>query len=228
MVLNAGGALAPAIEPHVNRVMSEAARRLGHEQQDLKTAIKAMVGQETEHFKLHADFNAALYRQGHGALEPVVLAVQQDLGRQFRDRSFAFNLAWCVAFETFTLYLGQFMFGPGDVWLDGADPRAAALWRWHLAEEYEHRNVCHDAYVALVGDYGLRARMLARVHGQLRGYRHLALAALTDVRPAAFTRAMAAHILPMLFLTLSPSYHPATVKPFPGVVNALSLYPLAA
>ncbi len=227
MVLNAGGALAPAIEPYVNRVMSEAARRLGDDHGDLKAAIKAMVRQEAEHFKLHAAFNAALYRQGHGALEPVVTAVQADLGRQFRDRSFAFNLAWCVAFETFTLYLGQFLFGPGDVWLSGADPRAADLWRWHLAEEYEHRSVCHDAYLALVGDYGLRTQMLAHVHRQLQGYRGRALAALTDVRPAAFTRAMIAYVLPRLLLTLSPGYHPASVKPPPGAMEALDTYAAA-
>jgi predicted metal-dependent hydrolase len=227
MVLNAGGALAPAIEPYLNRVMSEAARRLGHDHGELKATIKAMVRQETEHFKLHAAFNAALYRQGHGALEPVVTAVQLDLNRQFRDRSFAFNLAWCVAFETFTLYLGQFLFGPGDVWLAGADSRAADLWRWHLAEEYEHRSVCHDAYAALVGDYWLRTRMLAHVHRQVQDYRRRALTALTDVRPAAFTRAMTAFVLPRLILTLSPLYHPALVKPPPGAMEALETYAAA-
>ena len=155
-VLNAGGVFAPAIEPYLNCVMAEAARRLDDRQEALKADIRLLIRQEGEHVRLHDAFNQALYAQGFRALEPLVDRLKHELGAQFEHDSFAFNLAWCVGFETFTLYLGQFVFGPGAHWLEGGDAHAVALWRWHLAEEYEHRSVCHHAYAALVGDYPLR------------------------------------------------------------------------
>src|SRR3546814_1252789 len=37
-----------------------------------------------------------------------------------------------------------------------ADPKAVELWKWHLAEEFEHRHVCFDVYRTLFGKGPLR------------------------------------------------------------------------
>ena len=169
-VLNAAGAMAPAVEPHLNQVLAQAARRLGPEHGALKTQIRLLVRQESEHVRLHEAFNQALYAQGFAALGPLVNRLKEELAAQRDRRSFAFNLAWCAGFETLTLYLGQFLFGPGARWLQGGEPRAVALWRWHLAEEHEHRSVCMAAYRALVGDYALRLRATAHAHSQVGRY----------------------------------------------------------
>lgn len=231
--LNAGGALAPAVEPYLNRVMSEAARQLGPEHTALGTDIRDLVRQETEHFKLHAAFNQALHDQGFAGLAPVVDALKLELAAQFRDRSFAYNLAWCVGFETYTLLLGQYLFGPGALLFEGADPRAVELWRWHLAEEYEHRAVCHDAYRALIGDYPLRVATTLRVHFHMGRWRDRALAVLAPDpsgrrRVARFTRGVSLRIGPRLLPTLLPYYDPAGAPPPPGVAEALALHPEAA
>ena len=223
--LNASGALAPAVEPYLNRVMAEAARRLSPERQELKADIALLVGQETEHVKLHEAFNAALFAQGFGALAPLVDELKLDLARQYRDRSFAFNLAWCVGFETFTLYLGQFLFGPGARWLEDGEPRAVALWRWHLAEEYEHRSVCQDAYRALVGDYPLRLWGVAYVHHHIGGFRRHALRVLGVDRPGAFTRAMTADLVLRLIPAALPFHDPSKAVPSAGMAEALAAHP---
>jgi predicted metal-dependent hydrolase len=39
----------------------------------------------------------------------------------------------------------------------GADPKAMALWRWHLIEELEHKATACDVYRAVGGKYTTRA-----------------------------------------------------------------------
>jgi hypothetical protein len=41
--------------------------------------------------------------------------------------------------------------GSLDEQLKGADPYAVELWKWHLAEEFEHRTVCYDVFKTLYG-----------------------------------------------------------------------------
>ncbi|WP_369821012.1 metal-dependent hydrolase [Novosphingobium sp. CCH12-A3] len=35
--------------------------------------------------------------------------------------------------------------------MENADPEPTNMWRWHLAEELEHRSVCSDVYHELSG-----------------------------------------------------------------------------
>ena len=224
-VLNAGGVLAPAIEPYLNCVMAEAARRLDQRHAELKADIRLLIRQEGEHTRLHDAFNRALYAQGLEALEPLVDQLKRDLAAQFDGESFAFNLAWCAAFETFTLYLGQFVFGPGAHWLEGGDARAVALWRWHLAEEYEHRSVCQDAFSVVVGNYPLRLWAMARAHRQVGRYRRQALEILSRDRRPAFGRAMAADVALRMLPAFLPFHQPAKAAPCDGMAEALAGHP---
>lgn len=65
-----------------------------------------------------------------------------------------------------TCALEHFTSGFADLWYarpdmsEGADPKVAALWSWHAAEEAEHRGTCFDIYVAAGGDYLTRVRTL--------------------------------------------------------------------
>ena len=42
----------------------------------------------------------------------------------------------------------------------GSDPKVAALWAWHAAEETEHKATCYDIYVAAHGGYLSRVTTL--------------------------------------------------------------------
>ncbi|MBP1688645.1 MAG: metal-dependent hydrolase, partial [Deltaproteobacteria bacterium] len=54
-----------------------------------------------------------------------------------------------------------------DAFFEGADPHGANLLLWHVAEEFEHRAVCHHAFQAVSGSYA------TRIHGLLYAFWHV-------------------------------------------------------
>jgi predicted metal-dependent hydrolase len=61
-----------------------------------------------------------------------------------------FQLAATCALEHFTALMAHMVLADERV-LDGADAEMAALWRWHAAEENEHKAVAFDVYRAAGG-----------------------------------------------------------------------------
>jgi hypothetical protein len=66
-------------------------------------------------------------------------------------------LAITAAFEHCTAVFADGTLRYGS-WFDAAEPRMCTLWRWHAAEETEHRAVAFDLYQALGGNYRWRIR----------------------------------------------------------------------
>jgi predicted metal-dependent hydrolase len=64
-------------------------------------------------------------------------------------------LAVTCALEHFTAGFAQSYFDNAKL-AAGADPRVAALWGWHAAEESEHRATCFDLWQAVDGPYHRR------------------------------------------------------------------------
>ena len=54
--------------------------------------------------------------------------------------------------------------------LADADPAVTELWRWHLAEEFEHRNVAHDVLKALAPGWLRRLRGFRFCSAHLFGF----------------------------------------------------------
>ena len=50
-------------------------------------------------------------------------------------------------------------------------PRGVALMKWHMAEEFEHRTVCHSALTVLSGNYVTRVRGLVAMMRHLTPYK---------------------------------------------------------
>jgi predicted metal-dependent hydrolase len=122
----------------------------------LHEATAQFIGQEATHRHIHGLYNAQLEKQGlvnrwqHWATARIGFAKKRGV----EPRHF---LAVTAAYEHLTAVLADYVLRHGDV-LDMADPRMQTLWRWHAAEETEHRAVAYDLYNALGGNHAWRVR----------------------------------------------------------------------
>lgn len=122
----------------------------------LQEAMRGFIGQEATHRHIHGLYNAQLDAQGlenrwqDWARERIAL-----LARRAPDPRHA--LAITAAYEHYTALLADGTLRYAR-WLDGADPMMQTLWRWHAAEETEHRSVAFDLYRAIGGSEGWRKR----------------------------------------------------------------------
>jgi predicted metal-dependent hydrolase len=223
---NAASTTLPHLEPYLNRVMRQAQSALGDGHAALKADITLFIGQESNHYRLHRRYNEVLHRH-YPELPDLEKALADDFERFLRSRSPKFNCAYAEGFESLGIIYAEFLFERADDLLAGADPAVAGLWRWHLAEEFEHRSVCHDVYKALFGGYFYRLYGVGFALWHLMGYGnrvaarlHAADAAgLDDDARRARRRTLAAYqgrllrfALPRLLRILSPFYDPARVR----------------
>lgn len=67
------------------------------------------------------------------------------------------RVATVAALEHFTSWLGDWGLN-AEAWDEALDPTMLDLFRWHLAEEVEHRHVAFDLFTHLDGSYSRRVR----------------------------------------------------------------------
>jgi predicted metal-dependent hydrolase len=87
-------------------------------------------------------------------------AGERLLARATRRTTPRGRLAATSALEHFTALLAHFVLSDPRL-LEGAHPVMAALWRWHAAEENEHKAVAYDVYRQTGGGYIERAAAMA-------------------------------------------------------------------
>ena len=120
----------------------------------LHQQVALFIGQEATHRHVHALYNAQLDKQGlvnhwqHWATRRVNYAKTRGVGPKHM-------LAVTAAYEHCTAVFADGTLRYGS-WFDTAEPRMRTLWRWHAAEETEHRCVAFDLYTALGGNYRWR------------------------------------------------------------------------
>ena len=126
---------------------------------ELLAAIRLFCGQEGVHGREHDLYNASLAAKGYpiAAMEARVDAILGLVERALPKR---WQLSATCALEHFTALLGMLILA-NPALLEGADPTMAALWRWHAAEENEHKAVAFDVFVAAGGTYAERAGIMA-------------------------------------------------------------------
>ncbi len=127
----------------------------------LRAAMRAFCGQEGIHSREHVRYNEMLTAEGYPVpkMEKRVVARLRRASRRLPKRS---QLAVTCALEHFTALLGQLVLADPRI-LEGADPTMAALWRWHAAEENEHKAVAFDVFQAVGGTYRERTTVMALV-----------------------------------------------------------------
>jgi uncharacterized protein len=126
---------------------------------ELLAAVRAFCGQEGIHGREHEKYNRMLAGQGYPAeeMERRVARLLTFVSRALPIRS---QLAATCALEHFTALMGQLILANRKT-LEDAEPTMAALWRWHAAEENEHKAVAYDVFVASGGTYLERVTLMA-------------------------------------------------------------------
>jgi uncharacterized protein len=151
-IYNAASTVPAYIEPYLLKVMRIAKAKIDPSNAELHGKLDIFIKQEMQHCKLHLAFNKAIRADGYEGMLPLEKAYEADYDRFLKTKSLRFNLAYSEGFEAMSAIAVTNFFEEFDEFMVGADPRAVAIWKWHLAEEYEHREVAFDVYHALYGN----------------------------------------------------------------------------
>lgn len=173
---NAASTTPTAIEPWLIKVLQDALPHLPASEEALRDDVRGFIGQESQHFRQHRQFNAMLVAAGYDRLPEFEKALAADLDGFLANRSLKFQLAYADGFEALGAVSGAVWFEQSDAFIAEADEAGTALWKWHMAEEFEHRSVCFDFYHALFSR-GLWSRIVNgyfyRIYGFLYAVVHL-------------------------------------------------------
>ena len=125
----------------------------------LREDVDRFSRQEAQHYKRHIDFNKAVFAQGYPGLEQRVDELKRDFERFLADETDQFRIGYIEGFESYTTQFALWILASGLY----DHPRTARpigdLFKWHMLEEVEHRNVAFDVYEHLYGGYLHRVRM---------------------------------------------------------------------
>jgi predicted metal-dependent hydrolase len=147
--------------PVGERFFVKSVRAYEHRVKDetLRAAVRVFCGQEGIHGREHVRYNEMLAEHGYPvrAMEDRVTRLLDRVMRKSPRRS---QLAATCALEHFTALMGEMILSNPKI-LEGADPTMAALWRWHAAEENEHKAVAFDVFEAAGGTYAERVLTMA-------------------------------------------------------------------
>nr|WHW29701.1 putative metal-dependent hydrolase [uncultured bacterium] len=123
--------------------------------------IKGFCGQEGFHRREHQRYNEALCAARGYNLVKLEAPIKKRIKMVQSRFSPEANLAGTVAIEHLTAVMAHQLLKDNQV-LRNAVPAMAELWRWHSAEEMEHKAVAFDVYRAVGGSLKVRKRAMRR------------------------------------------------------------------
>lgn len=242
---NATSIIPAPVEPWLIKVLNRAMERLPAGSDRLREDVAAFIGQESQHFRQHQKFNKVIAAQGYARLPEFEKQLADDLDGFLKNRSLKFMLAYADGFESLGAVQGGIWFERMDALIEGADPNAVMLWKWHMAEEFEHREVCFQIFHRLYSRslwgkiwngyfYRVYGCLYAMMH--LQGYMGRMFAymveqdklGMTEAEKAAFDRDIKALnrfqgrvFFPQLLKNLLPWYNPGRKPTPPGLFDYL-------
>ena len=213
---NAVSLLMPFAEPYIVATVRRAVDELQLTDADLAADAHGYATQEAQHHGQHRRYNDLLV-----ARYPRLARLERVFGWTFdrlRRRSTRFGLAFGAGFETIAFVSARWVDEHQSLLRD-AEPTAATLFLWHLAEEVEHKEVAFDVYQA-AGGGRLRYAWAMAVAGVLLATASLA-GALTMLAAEKRLFSPTAHLrllrwslsftftaLPVMVISALPGHHP--------------------
>lgn len=125
----------------------------------LAREIKAFTTQEINHTREHVAFNRLVSDHGYN-VESIDQGIRAML-ELTEGRPKEFNLAITIALEHFAAIISRHLLSDPR-YLDGADPVAADIWRWHATEEIEHKGLVYDVWLHATRDWSAWKRYKTR------------------------------------------------------------------
>lgn len=196
-----------SVRHHEKRVTDDEGREL----------IRAFVQQEGLHSRAHDRFNASYAKFGIDVRKQQRYA-DRVFGRLRRWLPWRIQLGITVFAEHLTA-VGAHTLLDNDDAEDEMDPQMLEFWRWHAAEELEHKSVAFDLFAKVGGRYATRmlsvfiavallaVPMLRITKGMMNDDTHAPTRAERK-EAAAFQRKILRQQAPMLAAYLRPSFHP--------------------
>lgn len=169
---NAASLIPAYIEPYLLKVMMKAKDRIDPSKTQLIKDVEIFIKQEMQHCRQHIAFNKRMHEVGYELLKPIEKEFEATFNRFLATKSLRFNLAYCEGFESLSATACELYFEDYNELLEDADDEPTNMWRWHLAEEFEHRTVCSDVYHELNGLNPVFAYFY-RLYGYLYAVIHL-------------------------------------------------------
>ena len=135
---------------------------------ELRAQARAFFAQEGQHARAHDQVIEQLEAQGFDARRFLRFYELVTYGITERLLTQRLRLAATAATEHFTALLAEDVFRGG--WFAHSDPTMGALFRWHAAEEIEHRAVAYDVLREVSPSYALRVAGLLIATAYLGGF----------------------------------------------------------
>lgn len=239
LAYNGYSTIIPHVEYYLNSIMNEVRGKHCANNPKLKQEIDTFIKQEVNHSRYHVRFNKRMHDAGYTGLQALVDQMSADLKRFRETKSLAFNVAYCVGFESIATHDAVYLYEECDAYLEGAEPEGANLLLWHVAEEFEHRSVCHDAFKQVSNNYFLRvgatafafwhiggAFMRAEqivLNHHLQGKSPAEVSASKKVSSKLFWRQIR-YMLPRMLPIFLPWYDPAKLRVPPRIQAALGRF----
>jgi predicted metal-dependent hydrolase len=225
----------PYGEPYIVRTTRRAVPELeaaGHTA--LAAEARALATQEARHHAEHRRFNDRMV-----AAQPSLERLERWMGGAYghleRRRGPEFSRAFAAASETVAFSIARWADRHDDQVFAGVEPSTAALFRWHLAEEVEHKSVAHDVWAALGGG---RLRYVAAAVTTFALLVWFTVATILTLMchsphgrsPACWLRLVRWAVgigfvtVPNLVVSMFPGHHPSDLADPPGLVLWLKYF----
>lgn len=188
--------------------------------EDLRRAMLDFAGQEAQHGRVHEQYNEYAARRGFD-VPTIQRSTQRRIAAMKETVPPIARLSATASLEHFTALMAELLLGD-ESFAAGVHEAHAELWRWHAAEEAEHKAVAFDVLKAVDPRYWIRMRSYAitsvmfplttllqtyylmHKDGTLTDARaHLGLFRFLFIEPG-----LAARVLPGWADYLRPDFHP--------------------